>query len=586
MTDPQGRRQSSPTTTKSVKMTVPNLQIKIGAVLALFAAMLALPVHAENPATVSGVVRDAKGTPQIGALVELLGPNLSVLAQTFTDNKGRYSLAGIQPGTYNIKATGSLFLPTLRENLRVLANSRVVVNLTLNTLYEAFRWLPAQPRQVNEPQDDWTWTLRLSANRPLLRLLEDGPLVVVSDGDGSAPALKARVVVRGGSNQFGDGGVHNDFEIEHSNGDGQAVLLRADLSQPESAAALTAVHASLGYARDLGMGRTFRSVVAYQDQPGIESGIQGQGMQAVILRTAETMELMDGLSAEFGNDLQAVHLGQSQFASHPFGGLTLHTESNQISYHVATSPGAQHASELDRENTLIPALTEKNGKLLLESGLHQELSVAHHAGNTSMRVTFFRDDISHPAINGGGTLSLADWNSGNLLYDPNTDLMKVAGQSYSGNGVLAEMNSEVNDDLWINFAFAWGNTLAMDHLSGPVTLQDGISDLYQHSAEMLSASMTGKMKHTGTQWRASYRWQPQDTVTVVAPFDSSLPSPYLSLYFRQPIHCHMLPYRMEALIDVRNLLAQGYRPFVTRDGSTLYFAQAERSIQGGLAFTF
>ena len=38
--------------------------------------------------------------------------------------------------------------------------------------------------------------------------------------------------------------------------------------------------------------------------------------------------------------------------------------------------------------------------------------------------------------------------------------------------------------------------------------------------------------------------------------------------------------------DVRNLLAEGYRPFLTRDGSTLYFAQDERSIQGGLSFSF
>jgi hypothetical protein len=123
-------------------------------------------------------------------------------------------------------------------------------------------------------------------------------------------------------------------------------------------------------------------------------------------------------------------------------------------------------------------------------------------------------------------------------------------------------------------------------MSAPASLQDGIANLRPRSAEMVSASMTGKMKRTGTQWRASYRWQPTDTVTVVAPFDSTLPSPYLGLYFRQPIHCRVLPYRMEALIDVRNLLAQGYRPFVTRDGSTLYFAQAERSLQGGLAFNF
>ncbi|HEX3436465.1 MAG TPA: carboxypeptidase-like regulatory domain-containing protein [Pseudacidobacterium sp.] len=567
-------------------MTVPNLRIKIGPAFALLIALLALPVYAQGPSAISGVIRDAKGAPQVGALVELLGPNLSVLAQTFTDDHGHYSLPQVRPGTYNIKATGSLFLPTLRENLRVLANSKIVVNLTLNTLYEAFRWLPAQPRQASEPQDDWTWTLRLSQNRPLLRLLEDGPLVVVSDGNGAAPALKARVTIRGGANEFGDGGMHNDFEVERSNGDGQQVLLRADLGQADNASAATSVNTSFGYARQLDPAHTLRAVVSFQDRPDIESGIQGQGLQAVVLRTAETMELMDGVSAEVGSELQAIHLGESQFANHPFAGLTIHNSNNEVSYHMATSPGAQHASEIDRENTQAPALTEKDGKLLLEDGLHQELSIAHRQGNVSMRMTLYRDNIRNPVINGGGTLSIADWNSGNLLYDPNTDLLKAAGRNYSANGMLAELNDKISDDLWLSFAYGMGNTLTMDSPSGPVTLENGIDSLHPHSAEMLSASMTGKVKRTGMQWRASYRWQPTDTVTPVDPFDNALPSPYLSFYVRQPIHCRMLPHRVEALIDVRNLLAQGYRPFITQDGSTLYFAQAERSVQGGLAFTF
>jgi hypothetical protein len=37
---------------------------------------------------------------------------------------------------------------------------------------------------------------------------------------------------------------------------------------------------------------------------------------------------------------------------------------------------------------------------------------------------------------------------------------------------------------------------------------------------------------------------------------------------------------------VRNLLAEGYRPFLLNDGSLLLFAQDQRSIGGGLAFTF
>jgi hypothetical protein len=56
---------------------------------------------------------------------------------------------------------------------------------------------------------------------------------------------------------------------------------------------------------------------------------------------------------------------------------------------------------------------------------------------------------------------------------------------------------------------------------------------------------------------------------------------------RQPIRCgRLLPNGTEALISVRNLLEQGYRPLLTPDGSTLYFAQATQSIQGGLSFSF
>lgn len=569
-------------------MTVPILRIKIGPqalvlVVAMIWAMLALPVYAETPAAISGMVRDAKGAPQVGALIELMGPDLAVIASTFTDDHGRYTLPRLKPGTYNVKATGSLFLPTLRENLHLLANSKLVVNLTLNTLYEAFRWLPAQPRQADEPRDDWTWTLRLSANRPLLRMLEDGPLVVVADGDGSSPALKARVTVRGGASQFGDGGVHHDFEMERSADADHTLILRADLSQAESASINTVV----GYAQQLGPGRTMRTVAAFEDRPDIEGGVQQRGMQAVVLRSAETMDMMNGVTAEFGSELEAIHLGENQFASHPFAGVAVHAgDNNEVAYHVATSPGAQHASEIDRDSTLPPALTEKNGQMLLEHGLHQEISVEHREGNVRWQMTFYQDHINNPVVSGGGTLSLADWNSGNLLYDPNTDRLKVTGQNYFSNGVLGEVRDKINDDTWLSLAYAMGNALTMDSQSAPVTLENGIGSLHPRRAEMLSASVNGKMKRSGTQWRASYRWQPTDTVTAVDPFNTELPDPYLSFYLRQPIHCHLLPYRMEALIDVRNLLAQGYRPFVTQDGSTLYFAQAERSIQGGLSFSF
>ena len=43
---------------------------------------------------------------------------------------------------------------------------------------------------------------------------------------------------------------------------------------------------------------------------------------------------------------------------------------------------------------------------------------------------------------------------------------------------------------------------------------------------------------------------------------------------------------MEAIVDIRNLLAQGYVPVLGRDGQTVYLVQSARAVRGGIAFTF
>jgi PilZ domain len=49
----------------------------------------------------------------------------------------------------------------------------------------------------------------------------------------------------------------------------------------------------------------------------------------------------------------------------------------------------------------------------------------------------------------------------------------------------------------------------------------------------------------------------------------------------------MVAGHLEILIDIRNLLAQGYVPLVDADGRTVYLVQSSaRSIRGGLAFNF
>jgi hypothetical protein len=94
------------------------------------------------------------------------------------------------------------------------------------------------------------------------------------------------------------------------------------------------------------------------------------------------------------------------------------------------------------------------------------------------------------------------------------------------------------------------------------------------------------LEGSGTRWRATYRWQPESTLTAVAPFSASGTDPFLNLQFRQPIHLPRENSGFEAVVSLRNLLAQGYQPYVLSDGSVLVFAQAQRGVSGGLAFTF
>ena len=151
-------------------------QVKI-ALLALVLTVTATGRAAGPAAAVSGVVRDAQGVAQMGALVQVLA-NDAMVGTAFTDLHGRYLIANLVPGKYEVRASAALFVPTMRDNLQLRPGAKTIVNLTLNAIFDAASWLPAERRKADEPSDDWTWTLRSAANRPILRLVEDDQMIM------------------------------------------------------------------------------------------------------------------------------------------------------------------------------------------------------------------------------------------------------------------------------------------------------------------------------------------------------------------------------------------------------------------------
>ena len=165
---------------------------KLGYVMLVLA--LAVPASAAGkPGTISGFVRNSAGTPQMGAMVEVFTRATHPLT-VFTDARGHYNAAGLDPGTYHVKVSAPAFLPSLRENVSLRSGAAVLVNITLSTLFEAIQMLPA--RRTTADDEGWKWTLRSVANRPILRVMDGGPIVVQQGND---RALKARVAfVAGG----------------------------------------------------------------------------------------------------------------------------------------------------------------------------------------------------------------------------------------------------------------------------------------------------------------------------------------------------------------------------------------------------
>ncbi|MGA9606972.1 MAG: carboxypeptidase-like regulatory domain-containing protein [Rouxiella badensis] len=536
------------------------------------------------PATVSGVVCDGRGTPQMGAMVELMAANATVVARAYTNVHGAFTFAQVFPGTYQVKATGDSFLPTLREGLHLRSRSKVVVNLTLSTLFEAMQWLPAQPRSPDEPSDDWKWTLRSSTNRPLLRLLQDGPLVVLSGDDhGSAPQLAARVAVQTSSHDFAQAGPHHAFAIERSSAVGGHLILRASLSpQPVNSSEYTA-----GYELALGPERQIYNVATVQQMSEIEGAGGSRGLSALHRRSAEAVNLGPNASLEVGNEVQSVRgAAETSTSSLPFVNAVWHDDRRRISYRLATSPEMQNAGDMADSTTLQPMFSEQDGRVRMQRGLHQELRLEDDTASRRTLVAFYQDEVQNPVIAGGGWVSQQDLAGGDMLYDPVGQGFRVTGHGYTTGGIRASLEQKVGG-TWATVSYVEGKALAFDSPESTVTLDEAVQGITQRKTQAITASLDGRVAHTGTSWRISYRWQPLDTVTPVAVYDSFGQGAYLNLLIRQPVHCgHLLPNGTEALVDVRNLLAQGYRPFVTRDGSTLYFAQTERSIQGGLSFTF
>ena len=543
---------------------------------------LSLPAWAgERPGAISGFVRDASGMPQMGAVVEIAGSGARNLV-VFTDVAGFFSVPSLLPGLYSVKVSAPSFLSVIHEKVGLQPGTSVRLNITLNTLLNAMR---VGPLRGAADEDDWKWTLRSVANRPVLRVFGNSTGAEQPDHD-----LEASLSFLAGSEAEGYGSgsdLSTAFSVQRSIFSASRVGLSGNVGYGDG---LPTAVLRVMYSHLLPDGSGPSMAVTMRRFAPSDQSLHYAALQALALNAGDDFALGDVLELKFGSELQTIQFLGRVTAFRPYGSVDLHASPNTlVEYDYATSlPNTRAEKGFDSAPADLseadPRVSMANFATRLERAHHQELSLSRRIGKNNIQFAVFSDRVANTALVGVGDVSAA---GGFLLPDVYSGTFTYAGDTLHSRGLRLVLQRKLSSDLTATLDYACGDVL--DLAKPDVQLQDASQWITTQSRHALAAKFSGTVPGSHTHWIASYRWVNGPALTPVDMFNASpgQSDPFLNLFVRQPIPTlGFLPAHMEALIDLRNLLAQGYVPVVGQDGQTVYLVQAARSIRGGVTITF
>ena len=540
-----------------------------------------------NPGSISGYVKNTAGVPQMGATVELLSAT-GQPKTAYTDAKGFFRLTGLAAGSYDIYASAPSFLSTLRQDVVLAAGSSKVVNVTLKTLFEAVSMLP--PVKKTDAEDDsWKWTLRSTANRPVLRFDGDSAIIVESAKEGQALTGTLALMAGAGSEGYGSAAdLGTAFAIEQSMFHTGTLAFAGDLGYgngtPDGV-----VRASYSRSNNDGWEQSLALIVRRFSAP--DSVPRGGALDAVAMSYSDGFSVGDFMDFQVGGEGQAIQfLGREANAFRPSATVDFHLGDNTIlEYRYATSEPTTRASKgfdsapADLTETS-PRLTMMDGDPVLENAHHHELSLSERLGANKFQLAYFNDRVKDPALLGVGDVN---GSAGDVLPDVYSGTFNYNGGELQAQGVRFVFQRRLSNNVTATLDYAYGGVL---ELQNPEVNWNAVASSLDHGWRHSAAlKFNGTLPRCHTKWIASYRWTSGETLVPVDLFNASAgqTDPFFNLFIRQPLpHFHGMPGNMEALIDIRNLLAQGYVPVLGPDGNTVYLVQSARSVRGGLAFTF
>jgi hypothetical protein len=563
----------------------------VGWVVVFILAFAASAAAKQGYGTISGVVLDPSGTPQMGASVWLISEDAGgrTVAQILSNQHGAFLSEHLKPGSYAVRVAVAGFLPAMERHVAVMSNLTTLLRVQVETVFSSLDTLRRKSEAPAE-QDDWKWVLRSStATRVILQWDDSGNETSSTNtlGGDLPNAQRPRGLVQVTSGALRPGSASNlpnapatAVSYDQRLGSLGRLLLAGQMSYDRGASgSFAGVWLPSGTA-----GNGPETIFIWRQSKFGAEGMEFQGMR---IDHTDQIELGDRFLLRAGAEYLRAGIITSVSSLRPHAQLSAKlSPSLKVSLILAANPPSEQwgrtgalESAIDELDSLPPVLF-LDGRPVLEGGWHQELSVKRRMGTQStFEVAAFHDSERNQAVFGSGSAAspefVQDAFSSAFLYD---------GGNSSSWGARAAYRQRISDDLEVAAIYAWAGALTPGgelNTTSP-DLRDSFMTSNHHS---LAARVTGKIPGSGTQVSASYKWVSGTVLSRMDQFGEAAyqMDPNLHLSIRQPLPG--LNGRWVALADFSNLLAQGY---VTVNGqdSRMMLCPNLRSFRGGVSFQF
>lgn len=571
------------------------------AVLAIFSgAVVAAPVAGGKGslATITGSVKDDKGKPVAGAVVDLLKEGAKeIVKQIKTDAAGKFTTK-VAPGVYGLRAIAKGFNEVIFSSVEVRPSQELVYSFNLEPIGEG-RTLPEQRRD----RDDVKWTLRSSQTRRSIfqaqeEEAEDIRTILAADTNGeemigdpesdvristfdSRP--RALVETYFANNPFGFSYTGLNFAVATPASENIDLVFAGQTGVGEGAPgrleALGRVRSGDHRVTLAFAGLRFATPVWLNDDDQRET--QGQ----LSVRAVDEWVVRDGVVIVFGLDYSRFVGGSDAFVISPRFGMQFDAGA-RTRLKLAYAPGGKEGATQsiagfeDTHVTFIDPsarpIAYVDGQAVMEKSHRLEFGVERVLDNHSnVEATAFFDTTSGRGV---GFLSLP---ISALSPTANESLIKVANQQGAARGMRLVYTRRLNR-VWTasgGYSFGRGQRLAANGSENP-------AELFENGFFQTAAVQVGAGFRTGTNVRTVLRFSPQATVFAIDPFAGQLGvyDPSLSIQVTQDLPNFGLPVRAEAVLDARNLMdAQANSE--TNEILT-QFSTGRRSVRGGISVRF